>query len=440
MTTTVRILGSRAREQVPGTSITLLAPGFRGSLTQLAPGVAIASPHSLPFVEAAAGADVMLAAQLTLQLEARTEGGSALRRRSAVAAHPRVIVPRRPGVAYALLQTDEAGLSGFLSPLPGDDSEAVFRLDVSATGRTRRTLRVLMWPSLQGAGPGTLTVTSRWEQQRRPHQLAQRTLEGQWQAPEWPALAAGPVLLLLHDTFATSQATFADWLDDESFVPVARHYQGRCLAFTHPTLSVGTGSNVEWLVGMLAGLPGPFDVVGHGRGGLLARALARDGRFPVRRVCQVGTPNQGTTLARESHLPRFVDAHVAMLAHCSKDTALVCLEGALCVARFLAQGLRAALPGLEELTPESAPARTREDARAGQQWFTVGARFDPPPGHGLDSVDDDFRGVANDLVVPEPGCHEPGVAVCESLRLVGTHHHGCFAQPELQKRLQGWLL
>ena len=36
MTTTVRILGSRAREQVPGTSITLLAPGFSGALQQLA--------------------------------------------------------------------------------------------------------------------------------------------------------------------------------------------------------------------------------------------------------------------------------------------------------------------------------------------------------------------------------------------------------------------
>ena len=38
MTSTVRILGSRAREQVPGTSITLLAPGFSGSLAQLTPG------------------------------------------------------------------------------------------------------------------------------------------------------------------------------------------------------------------------------------------------------------------------------------------------------------------------------------------------------------------------------------------------------------------
>ena len=116
MTTTVRILGSRAREQVPGTGITLLAPGFRGALTQLAAGAAPVADHDLPFAEAAAGAEVMLAAQLTLSIEARPAEGLGLRSRSAVAAHPRVIVPRRSGVAYALLQTDETGASSLVLP------------------------------------------------------------------------------------------------------------------------------------------------------------------------------------------------------------------------------------------------------------------------------------------------------------------------------------
>ena len=58
----------------------------------------------------------MLAAQLTLSIEARPAEGLGLRSRSAVAAHPRVIVPRRSGVAYALLQTDETGTSSFVCP------------------------------------------------------------------------------------------------------------------------------------------------------------------------------------------------------------------------------------------------------------------------------------------------------------------------------------
>ena len=446
MTTTVRILGSRAREQVPGTSITLLAPGFRGSLTQLTPGVVQGANCDLPFAEAAACADVMLAAQLNLELEARPEphvpglSRPPVRMRSAGVSHPRVIVPRRPGVTYALLQTDEAGVSTFLSPMPGDHTEAVFLLNVAAQ-TTRRTLRVLMWPELQASGPGSLAVASRWERFRRPDQLAQRGLDGLWRPPDWQALVTGPVLLLLPDTFSTPQATFADWIDDASFLPVAHRYQGRCLAYTHPTLSAGIGENLDWLVSHVASLPGPFDVVAHGRGGLLARALALDGRLPLRRVCQVGTPNKGTLLARESHLPRFLDAHVALLATTPKVVAQGTLEGVLCLARCVAQGLRAALPGIEALTPDR---NTRElpDFRApGLEWFTVGAQFSTASG-GRDRLDaEDFPGTPNDGVVPSQGCHEPGIAVNDSLLLAGpgVHHHNYFASPEVRARLAQWL-
>ncbi len=441
MTTTVRILGSRAREQVPGTSITLLAPGFRGSLTQLTPGVAAPNGFDLPFTEAASGADVMLAAQLKLHLDARQAPMPGLRSRSAVVGYPRVIVPRRHGVAYALLQTDESGISSFLSALPGDDSEAVFPLTIAAVGSTRRTLRVLMWPELSATGPGSLAVASRWERLRRPDQLAQLGLDGSWQPPDRASLAAGPVLLLLHDTFSTPQTSFVDWLRDPSFAEVSRHYEGRCLACTQPTLATGIDENLAWLIEQLAPLPGPFDIVAHGRGGLLARALAVDGRLPLRRVCQVGTPNKGTMLAREAHLPRFLDAHVAMLAHLPVSVAQSTLEGALCMARFLAQGLRAALPGVEVLTPDSAPLRALADFSApGLRWFTAGARFTPPDGH-VEMIDE-FDATANDLVVPAQGCHEPGIPVTESLRLAGvdTHHHNYFANTRVRERLAQWLL
>lgn len=447
MTTTVRILGSRAREQVPGTSITLLAPGFRGALTQLTPGVASRATFDLPFAEAAAGADAMLAAQLNLYLEARPASAPGLRSRSAMVTHPRVIVPRRHGVSYALLQTDEACVSSFLSPLPGDDTEAVFLLRVSAQGTTRRTLRVLMWPDLQATGPGSLAVATRWERLRRPHQLAQRALEGDWQSPDWNSLSTGAVLLLLHDTFSTPQATFAAWLAHESFAPIARGYQGRCLAFSHPTLSAGIDENLETLLAELARLRGPVDIVAHGRGGLLARALAVDGRLPLRRVCQVGVPNKGTPLAREAELPRFLDAHVAMLATAPKIAAQATLEGALCLARCVAQGLRAALPGIEVLTPDAAPLRGLVDFRAPRlEWFTVGGQFAIPEGHAPEGyaadagARDEFSSMPNDLVVPALACHEPGIPVNDSLHLCGVHHHGYFADEQVRARLAAWLL
>ena len=289
----------------------------------------------------------MLAAQLTLSIEARPAGRAAgLRSRSAVATHPRVIVPRRGGVAYALLQTDETGASSIVLPATRDPTEAVFPLTIAAHGATRRTLRVLMWPAQPGSGTGVFGLAERWESLRRPNQLAQCGPDGDWLAPDWSALEQGPVLLLLHDTFSTPQSTFASWIADPSFTPVLRDFGGRCLAFAHPTLSCGLEENVAWLVSQVGWLRGPFDIVALGRGGLLARAIAADGRLPLRRVCQVGAPNNGTPLAHEANLLRFLDGHVAMLACISNRVARSTLEGVLCMARVAALGLAAPLPGV----------------------------------------------------------------------------------------------
>ena len=439
--TTVRILGSRAREQMPGTSITLLAPGFRGALTQQAAGVASGSDHDLPFVGAAAGAEVMLASQLTLNLEARTvPGGLGLRSRSAMVAHPRVIVPRRSGVAYAMLQTDETGASSFVLPDSSDDTEAAFPLTIAMQGSTRRVLRVLMWPVQPVLASGALAVAGRWERLRRPNQLAQYSGNSQWLSPDWRALRDGPVLLLLHDTFATTQAAFADWIGDPSFVPVHQAYGGRCLAFTHPSLAAGIDDNLNWLVTHLAQLPGPIDIVAHGRGGLLARSLAADGRLPLRRVCLVGTPNKGTALAQHSSLIRFLDGHVGMLARVSANVAQATLEGALCMLRFVALEAASALPGIEALQPQSATRRESGALVAGaQEWFTVSADFNRTDGHPNDAYDD-FASASNDLVVPSAGCHDVDADISDSLKLVGpeVHHHSYFANQQVREHLARW--
>jgi hypothetical protein len=156
-----------------------------------------------------------------------------------------------------------------------------------------------MWPALPVTDTGALAMAAAG-QLRRPSQLAQCGPDGDWLAPDWPALDLGPVLLLLHDTFSTPQSTFADWVGDASFAEILRGYGGRCLAFAHPTLASGLEENVSWLWSQVAHLPGPFDIVALGRGGLLARAIAADRRLPLRRVCQVGR----LTTARRSRSTR----------------------------------------------------------------------------------------------------------------------------------------
>lgn len=440
--TTVRIMGSRAREQMPGASITLLAPGFRGALTHQAAGVASGSDYDLPFGGAATGAEITLASQLTLNLEARAAaGGLGLRSRSAMVAHPRVIVPRRNGVAYAMLQTDETGASSFVLPASSDENEAAFPLTIAAEGTTRRVLRVLTWPIQPIMSAGAPAIAARWERLRRPNQLAQYTGNGQWLVPDWRSLGDGAVLLLLHDTFSTPQAAFSDWIGDASFAPVHQQFGGRCLAFTHPTLASGIEENLGWLVTHLSQLPGPIDIVAHGRGGLLARAIAADGSLPLRRVCLVGTPNNGTALARYGNMARFLDGHVAMLARTPASLALPTLEGALCMLRFVALGVAAQLPGIEALQPDTVSRSHSGVFEPGaQQWFTVGAEFAMTGGHPNGSLDE-FSSTANDLVVPSDGCHNVGVEVSDSLRISGpeVHHHNYFANKQVRERLASWL-
>ena len=98
-----------------------------------------------------------------------------------------------------------------------------------------------------------------------------------------------------------------------------------------------------WLLAQLPARKRPVDIVAHGRGGLLARALVNDGRLPVRRVCQVGSPNHGTPLAREPLA--WLNGHVALLAALPTQHSLPTLEGVLALMRSVALGAEAGLPG-----------------------------------------------------------------------------------------------
>jgi hypothetical protein len=443
MSTTVRILGSRAREQLPGTSITLRAPGFRGAITQLAASAASPRVHALPFNEAAADAEVMLAARLALHLEARSPaGGPELRARSALATHPRLIVPRRNGIAYALLQTDEDGVSNFVFPEAGGSDETVFPLTIAAEGTTHRTLRVFMWPAQQVQGPGAFAAVGRFERQHRPNRIAQLAPHGGWRAPDWEALARGPALLLLHGTFGTPQAAFDDWLCDESFARVLDRYQGRCIAFAHPTLSVSPDENLAWLLAHLPRRQDCIDIVAHGRGGLLARLIAADGRLPVRRACLIGTPNRGTPLACDAHLARYLDGHVALLARARRHVAEPTLQGALSLARGVSPGIETALPGLEAMLPDSLLLRALGASRAPvQQWYTIGAQYSGAAAATGGGELQDFADAPNDLVVPSDSCHDLGLPAADSLKLGGedVHHHNYFANVHVRAKLDAWL-
>lgn len=436
MTVSIPIVGSRARERLPGTRITLRAAGFRGEMARIAGDPANDDTDPLPISLAAAGADVVLASRLELQIEAIAQDDTRLRTRSAALTQPQLIVPRRPNIAYALLQTDARGRSEFVLPLPGTAEEAIFPLAVPAGGAAQRALRLLMWPGNPVLDAGALESTAQWERFRRPNYITTIGSGGRRSIPAWSELDDGPLLLLLHGTFGTPESAFGAWFEDPSFGRIVSRYEGRVLAYAHPTLAAGISDNLAWLLSQLPARTQPVDIVGHGRGGLLARALVADGRLPVRRVCQVGTPNNGTPLAREPL--SWLNAHVAPLASIPARHAFLTLEGALALMRSVALGVEPGLPGIEEVLPNGRPIADVGMLESAVRWYTIGAEFRPA---GAPDTALQVAEPANDLVVSSEDCHRPGPEVADSLRLAGenVHHHNYFADRSVRERLLGWL-
>ena len=433
MSVSIPILGAGAPPPLAPPGIALRATGFRGEMSRIAGDPANDDWDSLPISLAAAGADVMLASRLELQIEAIPGDDARLRTRSAALTQPQLIVPRRPGIAYALLQTDAEGRSGFVLPLPGQADEAIFPLGVPASGAAHRSLRLLMWPGNPVLDAGALRATAQWEKFRRPNYLTSIGPGGSRAMPAWGELDDGPLLLLLHGTFGTPESAFGAWFEDRSFGRLIARYEGRVLAFAHPTLATSIGENLAWLLANLPARTQPLDIVGHGRGGLLARAVVTDGRLPVRCVCQVGTPNNGTPLARDPIA--WINAHVSPLASIPAQYAFLTLEGALALMRSVALGAQPGLPVIDTVLPEG-QAITEVGERQ-VRWYTIGAHYQPESGTpGLDSHES-----ATDLVVSSEDCHRPGPEVADSLRLIGptVHHHNYFSDRRVRDRLFDWL-
>jgi pimeloyl-ACP methyl ester carboxylesterase len=435
MTVSIPILGSRGRELMPGTSIALRAAGFRGEMSRIAGDPANDDMDPLPVSLAAAGADVMLASRLELQIEAVPHDDARLRTRSAALTQPQLIVPRRPSIAYALLQTDAEGRSEFVLPLPGAAEEAIFPLGIPAGGAAHRALRLLVWPGNPVLDAGALESTAQWERFRRPNYITRIGSGGRRSMPVWDELDDGPVLLLLHGTFGTPESAFGAWFEDPSFGRLVARYEGRVLAFAHPTLSASITDNMTWLLAQLPTRSQPVDIVGHGRGGLLARALVADKHLPVRRVIQVGTPNNGTPLAREPLA--WLNAHVAPLASMPSQYSFLTLEGALALMRSVALGAEPGLPGIENVLPDGPPVATVGGPESTVRWYTVGAHYRPE----ADAQEVGIAEPATDLVVSSEDCHRPGAEVTDSLRIAGesVHHHNYFADRRVRDSLFGWL-
>jgi hypothetical protein len=396
--------------------------------------------------------------------------------------------PGRPDCEYAVLYTDEAGMSRWIwaqrglapratrgrgelvfhlprrsAPLP--PPKGVPRQRGLGTKFGRRVVRVLYWATDRVVGAGARKAAEYWENQRRPYAFRPfPALDGD--GVRWNDLAAGRALLLLHGTFSSAACAFAE-LPADARASLAQFYGGRIFAFDHPSMHHSPQENADRFFDMLPrGADLELDVVTHSRGGLLARelierrrdvtALGRNVR--IHKAVFVASPNLGTKLADGDHGTDLLDAYTNLLTELPDDAFSFTIEGVLSLVKIVAHGALAELPGLNSMLPDGAyltglNVRSKYDTK----YYAAAADFEPR-GEGVlerywaflkDGFLFSIFNEQNDGVVPTRGCYD-GVpqpdsfpVPAERLLLFGpgddVHHCNYFGNIRLADHLVRWL-
>jgi CHAT domain-containing protein len=274
-----------------------------------------------------------------------------------------------------------------------------------------------------------------------------RGLKEGWLKVRQDTLAAGALesvrpaspersLLFVHGTFSDAASAYRDLATSSFFDRVKDTYADRIFAFNHFSVSRTPEQNARML---LSGLPEQitaFDVVTHGRGGLVLRNLVERSknfgdlasRFKLGRAVLVASPNEGTPLAT----PKRWDETIGWLANLLElfpDNPFT--TGAAFVANglvWLANHASGDLPGLSSMDGEGDMIRAIQGPPGPPSgaYSALVANYQPTDTilHRLLDVGiDQLFGSANDLVVPSEGGWRVDRSITES---IPPSRIGCF--------------
>lgn len=266
----------------------------------------------------------------------------------------------------------------------------------------------------------------RWEAEHHRHRL--RTFTVQDKAQEGTELSdldlgflrAGRALLLIHGTGSSTQGGLGG-MDDGIVQKLHEEYEGRVLAFDHPTIGTAPRENAVQLLNLLEGQGWELDIVAHSRGGLVARFLIEQanalglmpGKLAVRRVVFAGVPNAGTPLADMDHMQDFVDTYTTMINVLGRGIpAAAALGTIIALVKQIAASAFNGLDGLTSMDPDGEfLTGTLNIGPAGPEaYFALASNYEPPPGSGLsafrNALTDKIFQAENDLIVPTKGVFE----------------------------------
>jgi hypothetical protein len=223
-------------------------------------------------------------------------------------------------------------------------------------------------------------------------------------------------LLFLHGAFSSAASAYRDLAGTAFFDRVADAYGDRIFAFDHFSISRTPVQNARMLLESLPEQTTTFDVVTHGRGGLVLRTIVEGGsefghlssRFKLGHAVLVASPNQGTPLASPQRLHETI-GWVANVLEMFPDNPFI--TGSAFVADalvWLANHALGDLPGLHAMDPDGelvesiqSPSGPPADA-----YSALVANYHPSGTilhRVLDIGLDQLFGGANDLVMPAEG-------------------------------------
>ncbi len=265
-------------------------------------------------------------------------------------------------------------------------------------------------------GAGTKALVGRWDEKNHEYGLRPWTPQDFHKAtkerPDYARLAEKPALLVIHGFMGSIHGSFGS-LSPDVVAGFHRAYDGRTLAFDHPTWVPSPKENAEKLLEILdkadAG-PLTVDILCHSRGGLVARELAqrlKDPRLQVRAINFVATPNAGTPLGDPERPAALLDAvtRLASWVPVAGDAFEVALE---LVKDIVFGSVLGSLAGLVSMNPSGPYLKTLNalDLPEDLVLRSISADFEPRNDAGIvrtarDLLVDTYFGAArNDLIVP----------------------------------------
>lgn len=343
----------------------------------------------------------------------------------------------RPGVAPDSAEAANRGLSGWL----GRKFVEVFVVPVA-----KRTVG-----RIAHAG-----VTA-WEAANRPHSLRTFHPDTYRDALATTAVEIDDLvawgdrrgLLLVHGTFSRATSSFGA-MRREHVEALHDIYDGRVLAFDHPTVASSPSENSSWLLERLpADFRGEIDIVCSSRGGLVARRLAAHGdRLGVRRIVFSASPNAGTPLADTQHVGALIDAVTSAMNLVPDNPVTDTAEVVITILRHIAAGVADAMPGIQAMAPGD--ATLAELNRAAITDHRMLCSDYEPTGGVLNWVKDTgmdlIHRAPNDLVVPTESVFGPnGRAGIDPAHFTafgpsdGVTHGGFFGRDDVHTQLGAWL-